>query len=52
MGRAHAASGDLLAVEDRCELRRAVYGWRGDVAGRPEPLAVLRPRAERHVPTR
>jgi len=25
MGRAHAAHGDLMSVEDRCELRRAVY---------------------------
>ncbi len=30
MGRAHAACGDLGAVEDRCELRKAVYGWRED----------------------
>jgi radical SAM protein with 4Fe4S-binding SPASM domain len=27
MGRAYAASGDFFAVEDRCELRKAVYGW-------------------------
>jgi hypothetical protein len=28
MGRAHAATGTFLAVEDRCELRKAVYSWR------------------------
>jgi radical SAM protein with 4Fe4S-binding SPASM domain len=28
MGRAHAAYGDLIAPEDRCSLRRAVYAWR------------------------
>jgi radical SAM protein with 4Fe4S-binding SPASM domain len=27
MARALAASGELTAVEDRCALRRAVYGW-------------------------
>ena len=28
MGRAHAATGTFMAVEDRCELRKAVYSWR------------------------
>lgn len=28
MGRAYAASGDLMSVEDRCELRKAVYDWK------------------------
>ena len=28
MGRAHAAFGDPMATEDRCDLRRAVYGWK------------------------
>jgi radical SAM protein with 4Fe4S-binding SPASM domain len=28
MGRAHAVRGSLAAVEDRCELRRAVATWR------------------------
>lgn len=28
MGRAHAATGELMTVEDRCELRKAVYQWR------------------------
>ncbi|BDG05575.1 radical SAM protein [Anaeromyxobacter oryzae] len=54
MGRAHAATGDLMAVEDRCELRKAVYGWReddGPRAGR-DPAAVLRPCARRSHPTR
>ncbi|MBL7213154.1 MAG: radical SAM protein [Desulfobacteraceae bacterium] len=27
MGRAHAATGDPMTVEDRCALRRAVYSW-------------------------
>jgi radical SAM protein with 4Fe4S-binding SPASM domain len=27
MGRAYAASGDLMSEEDRCSLRRAVYTW-------------------------
>ncbi len=27
MGRAYAAFGNLMAVEDRCLLRKAVYGW-------------------------
>lgn len=27
MGRAHAATGELMVVEDRCELRKAVYSW-------------------------
>jgi radical SAM protein with 4Fe4S-binding SPASM domain len=54
MGRAHAASGHLLAVEDRCHLRKAVYGWRGDDAGRPgpDPTAVPRPCARQPLPTR
>ena len=30
MGRAHAATGTFLAVEDRCELRKAVYSWTGE----------------------
>ncbi len=33
MGRAHAACGSLTAVEDRCELRRAVFSWRADEDG-------------------
>jgi radical SAM protein with 4Fe4S-binding SPASM domain len=28
MGRAFAAHGDLMTVEDRCVLRQAVYAWR------------------------
>jgi radical SAM protein with 4Fe4S-binding SPASM domain len=28
MGRAYAAHGTFTAVEDRCELRKAVYNWR------------------------
>ena len=28
MGRAYAAFGNLMAVEDRCQLRKAVYGWK------------------------
>ncbi|MEN8245296.1 MAG: radical SAM protein [Thermodesulfobacteriota bacterium] len=28
-GRAYAASGDFSSVEDRCALRKAVYGWQG-----------------------
>jgi radical SAM protein with 4Fe4S-binding SPASM domain len=28
MGRAHSATGCLTAVEDRCELRRAIHSWR------------------------
>lgn len=27
MGRAYAASGDFMNVEDRCALRRSVYSW-------------------------
>jgi len=27
MGRTYAATGDFMNVEDRCELRRAVYTW-------------------------
>ena len=30
MGRALSASGTFAAVEDRCELRRAVHSWRAD----------------------
>lgn len=32
MGRAHASSGELISVEDRCALRRAVYGHPGPEA--------------------
>jgi radical SAM protein with 4Fe4S-binding SPASM domain len=39
LGRAHAARGAVDAVEDRCDLRKAVYHWRGDP-----------PRAEPSVP--
>ncbi|MCK4790007.1 MAG: radical SAM protein [Desulfobacteraceae bacterium] len=28
MGRAYAASGDFMTVEDRCALRKAVYSWK------------------------
>jgi len=28
MGRAYAASGDFMTVEDRCALRKAVYAWK------------------------
>jgi radical SAM protein with 4Fe4S-binding SPASM domain len=28
MGRAYAAYGNIMMVEDRCELRKAVYGSR------------------------
>jgi radical SAM protein with 4Fe4S-binding SPASM domain len=28
MGRAYSVSDDLMAVEDRCTLRRAVYAWK------------------------
>jgi len=27
MGRAHAATGEFMVVEDRCDLRTAVYSW-------------------------
>jgi radical SAM protein with 4Fe4S-binding SPASM domain len=27
MGRAHAATGEFMVVEDRCELRKSVYYW-------------------------
>jgi radical SAM protein with 4Fe4S-binding SPASM domain len=27
MGRAHAATGEFMVVEDRCALRKAVYSW-------------------------
>jgi len=27
MGRAYATTGDFMMVEDRCALRKAVYGW-------------------------
>ena len=30
MGRAFSAYGDFFAVEDRCRLRQAVYGWQTD----------------------
>jgi len=30
MGRAYAAYGKLLSVEDRCTLRQAVYAWPGE----------------------
>ncbi len=33
MGRAHAACGSLTAVEDRCELWRAIHAWRADEDG-------------------
>jgi len=32
MGRAYAASGDFMMVEDRCFLRKAVYSWRAPAA--------------------
>ena len=32
MGRAFSAYGDFFAVEDRCRLRQAVYGWQADNA--------------------
>jgi radical SAM protein with 4Fe4S-binding SPASM domain len=31
MGRAYAAHGSFLAAEDRCSLRKAVYGWQSAV---------------------
>lgn len=39
MGRAHARHGRLIAPEDRCALRRAVYEWReeGTSTGTPTP---------------
>ena len=39
MGRAYERYGRLMAVEDRCALRQAVYGWRpeADATGRSEP---------------
>ncbi len=30
MGRAFSAYGDFFAVEDRCRLRQAVYGWQAE----------------------
>ncbi len=39
MGRAHAACGSLTAVEERCELRRAVYSWRAEEDGPRSALA-------------
>jgi radical SAM protein with 4Fe4S-binding SPASM domain len=30
MARAYPARSDLMAVEDRCTLRQAVYGWKGE----------------------
>jgi radical SAM protein with 4Fe4S-binding SPASM domain len=27
MGRAYDATGDFMSVEDRCDLRKAVYSW-------------------------
>jgi radical SAM protein with 4Fe4S-binding SPASM domain len=39
MGRAHAVHGSLAAVEDRCELRRAVASWHADEAGGVRALA-------------
>lgn len=27
MGRAYASTGDFMAVEDRCELRKIIYSW-------------------------
>ena len=27
MGRAYAATGDFMNVEDRCALRKSVYSW-------------------------
>jgi radical SAM protein with 4Fe4S-binding SPASM domain len=41
MGRAHAASGELFALEDRCELRRAVYGWRDEEEPRVRPASIV-----------
>ncbi len=35
MGRAHAASGSFLAVEDRCAIRKAVYQWHAGPARAP-----------------
>ncbi len=32
MGRAYAASGNFMAVEDRCALRKTVYLWRAPAA--------------------
>ncbi len=32
VGRAFSAYGDFFAVEDRCRLRKAVYGWRAEEA--------------------
>ena len=33
MGRAYAASGDFMNVEDRCALRRSVYSWKDPYPG-------------------
>jgi radical SAM protein with 4Fe4S-binding SPASM domain len=52
MGRAHAATGDLMAVEDRCELRKAVYGWREEPRAGAHPNADPRACAGRPHPTR
>ena len=48
MARAHAVSGDLAAVEDRCELRKAVYGWREEegAACSVSPACPVRPRLD------
>jgi radical SAM protein with 4Fe4S-binding SPASM domain len=48
MGRAHAAAGTFMAVEDRCELRKAVYSWRE----RREPGAYPDPADEPDAMTR
>jgi hypothetical protein len=40
MGRAYAAHGDPMTVEDRCQLRKAVYGWKrpwGTSLGKSNP---------------
>ncbi|MBW1704732.1 MAG: radical SAM protein [Deltaproteobacteria bacterium] len=32
MGRAYAASGDFMSVEDRCALRKSVYSWKAPLS--------------------